>query len=295
VRILATTRFDPRVTRHLDQGPVMSFGDGDRRESADILEFLDNSLERSLGRDADRSRTDVRRIAAAAEGNFLYASLVLDELIPRLRQDPALEINAVALPPEGLDGLYYEFIGREATRDEGRLLQTFRLVLGLLVVAQQEGFTRTQLVDMSRKESEEVEQVLHVCARFLSGVLPEGPFSSSHRSFAEFLLSSDDHILRIDAQEMHRKIVDHYWSRFHQDWSSCDEYGLRWLAVHAAAAGEDDRVKELLGADWERARVSRGISIQTPALRVRDDGNSPGRRVLPGYSSIPRGFQQPPA
>ena len=55
---------------------------------------------------------------------------------------------------------------------------------------------------------------------------------------------------------MHRRIADHYWSKHHGDWSRCDDYGLRSLAVRASwtrLAARDDLL-DLLQPEWIQAK-----------------------------------------
>ena len=124
-------------------------------------------------------------------------------------------------------------------------------MLGLIAVAQGDGLTRTQLAAISGKE---VEQPLRVCAQYLVGELPEGPFQVFHKSFADFLLGDASVDYHIDAAAMHRQIADYYWNTYHTDWTRCDDYGLRWLAVHVEGAEQSDRLQELINGDWAHAR-----------------------------------------
>ena len=89
----------------------------------------------------------------------------------------------------------------------------------------------------------EVEQPLRICKQYLDGELPDGPFRSFHKSFADYLLEDEDNVdYRIDAAEMHRRIVDWYWQAHHPDgWQKCDAYGLTYLATHLVALRDDPR------------------------------------------------------
>ena len=94
VRLLVTTRPDPRVLKYY-WGAKRFDLIRDAPESADDVRlYTDEQLTALTGE--QRSMT-AKRIADAAEGNFLYAHLVLTDLLPLL---PTLA-NLVALPLPG--------------------------------------------------------------------------------------------------------------------------------------------------------------------------------------------------
>ena len=59
---------------------------------------------------------------------------------------------------------------------------------------------------------------------------------------------------------MHRRIAKHYWSKHHNDWSKCDDYGLENLAIHLYQGQQFERLAELINPDWMHARVLRSGS-----------------------------------
>ena len=109
---------------------------------------------------------------------------MLDELLAHLPDWPDLDLENYPLP-DGLSGLYHDFLNRELGRDEDRWYGSFKPVLGLIAVAQGAGLMRAQLAAISGVE---VEQPLRVCKQYLAGDLPDGPFRVFHKSFADFLL-----------------------------------------------------------------------------------------------------------
>ena len=228
VRILATTRPDPRVLKYyrdvkpfdlLEDAPT---GMGDVRLYAyERLAALDDEQRIGL---ADR-------ISQAAEGNFLYAHLVLSDLLPRLPGIP--DLAAIPLP-KGLGGWYHDFLNRELGADEDRWYERFKPLLGLIAVAQGDGLSRTQI---ERITGQDAERTLRICKQYLDDGLPEGPFRPFHRSFADFLLEDEENIdYHVDAATVHRWIAGHYWDTYDGRWREYDDYGLRYIATHLAQA-----------------------------------------------------------
>lgn len=257
VRILATTRNDPSILRSLYNSRRFDLVSDTPAQVDDIQAYVLNRLSQTTSLDASASTALASQVAGAAGGNFLYAARLLDELEPDIAQGSLSTISTVLLP-SSLNNLYSSYLNRAFGKDEALLnmgYKSFRLLLGLLAVAQGDGLTRTQLM---RITGQEVDQALSRIQQFLDGSPPEGPFHIYHRSFVDFLLSaSDNSDYHIDAAEMHQRIADYYWNTYRGDWTRSDDYGLRWLDVHVRAAGQPDRLKELLGGDWARVRRDR--------------------------------------
>jgi hypothetical protein len=232
VRILATTRPDPRVLKCFREVKPFDLIVDAPSDADDIRLYVDERLALSTPAiDYEKRDLLAKRISEAAKGIFLYAYMVLGDLIQRLPNVPDLENYPLS---DGLSGLYHDFLNRELGREENRWYVTFRPLLGLIAVAQGEGFTKTQLQQITSKE---LEQALRVCKQYLIGDLPEGPFRPFHRSFVDFLLEDKENIdYHIDATSVHRQIVEYYranaesWATV--DWSVAPRYALRHLVAH---------------------------------------------------------------
>ena len=263
VRILATTRPDPRVLAYFKPIPHESnldLIDGAPVEADDIAQY---AQERLAGLDADRRMALTQKVAAAAKGIFLYAHLVLEDLCAH---PPArVEVETLELPRD-LSDLYLQFLLREIGAEE-RWYATYYPVLGLIAVAQGEGLSRTQIQGILGKPRPEVEPALRACAQYLAGSVPDGPFRPFHQSFAEFLLDDEYNTDRhIDAAEMHRLIADYYWNTYGTNWAGCDEYGLKHVPAHLKGVGQIDRLNELLvDFEWLYAKLR---ATEVHALRA---------------------------
>ncbi|MCK4792265.1 MAG: hypothetical protein KAV87_51520 [Desulfobacteraceae bacterium] len=260
IRILVTTRPDPRVLKHyhgVTQFDIIKDAPNDnedvRRYAFEQMCKMDNAERNYL---ADR-------IAQSAEGNFLYAHLILDELLSRLPDIP--DLDALRLP-KGLSGLYHEFLNRELGEDEDRWHNEFKPIFGLIAVAQGEGLSWIQLTNITGKEKDQSQRILRIGKQYLDGELREGPFRPFHRSFAEFLLDEEENFhYHIDAVAMHCQIADYYMQHFNDRWSDCDEYGLRYLSAHLEFSGQIEALHRLLASEtsdkrnvWYEAKESIG-------------------------------------
>ena len=229
VRIIVTTRPDPRVLKHYSGiKPFDLIRDAPTNED-DVRLF---TFERLAELDDERREDLTKRIKKAAKGNFLYAHLILNDLLHRLPNLPDLE--ALKLPKD-LSDLYCKFLNRELGADEDRWYSDFKEVLGLIAVAQGKGLSRTQLTSITGKDVDRVNRSLRICKQYLDGTLLEGPFRSFHRSFTDFLLWDEENIdYRIDATVMHSQIVSYYIREFADRWEECEKYGLHFLPTHLA-------------------------------------------------------------
>lgn len=105
VRILVTTRPDPRVLKHYREVEPFDLIEDAPADVDDVRLYAYERLAKAK-LDDERQTGLAGRIAQAAEGIFLYAHLVLDDLLPRLPDIPDLATMPL---PKGLSGLYHDF------------------------------------------------------------------------------------------------------------------------------------------------------------------------------------------
>jgi hypothetical protein len=242
VRILATSRDEPRVLkffRHVK--PVDLVRDAPRGEDDLRVYATQKLMVLSSVSDAKR-RVFVDRLVKQAEGIFLYAAMLLDELLARPRDElPDLDIFPL---PKGLSGLYHEFLIREAGKDDRRWFDLYEPLFGLIAVAQGEGLTAQRLTEIICKD---IREALRASKQYLVGGSPTGPFRLFHKSFADFLLEEpDNEHFHINAAAIHKQITNHYCDIYHNDWRRCDEYGLRYLTAHLAEQSEYLKLVDLV-------------------------------------------------
>jgi WD40 repeat protein len=266
VRVLATTRPNTLVAQYLPDpyaGALDLINDAPDLER-DVRSYVHKRL--TTFSDPERERV-ADQIAQASEGIFLYAHLVVEETVGC---DGQMVQERGALP-SGLGGLYQSFLNREIGVERSLWYEHYRPVLGALAVAQGDGLTHRQLVDILGADVE-VDRTLDICAPYLIGESPDGPFRPFHQSFVDFMLDrqANSHYW-VDAVKTHRAIARHYWNRYQKDWMACDDYGLRYGLLHTA-----------LGEAWEMlTRLLADLSfVEAQARRLGLDA------ILSGLSAV---------
>jgi hypothetical protein len=241
IRILATTRDEPRVLKFFrDIKPFDLIKNADP-DVDDVQTYAEGRLAKLAAVDALKRQEFAQSLAKQAGGLFLYAAMVLDELLePPLAEFPKLDSYPL---PYGLSGLYHAFLTRELGKDEQRWFNLYEPLLGLIAVARGEGLTAKQLTDIIGVG---IRAALRATKQYLTGELPEGPFLPFHKSFADFLLEDRDNIhYHVDPKEMHRRVAALY-EKFHDDWSGCDPYGIANVAYHLAGSNQLEQLAELI-------------------------------------------------
>jgi hypothetical protein len=242
VRILATMRDDQRILKFFRGIRPFHLIRDATDETDDIRRYAVQRLT-SLGTLSDRKRNNfAERLSTQAGGVFLYAAMVLDDLLKRpISEFPDLAIYPL---PKGLSGLYHDFLNRELGKDERRWFDLYEPLLGILGVAQGEGLSATQLNAILGKD---IRAELRIIKQYLSGELPEGPFHPFHKSFSDFLLEDKNNLdYHIDATSMHQRIAEYYWSKHCDSWPCADHYALAYVATHLRFASAWKQLERLL-------------------------------------------------
>ena len=242
VRVLVTTRPDPRVLKFYRRVEPFDLIKQAPANVDDVRAFTLRRLAGAQQLGVERCEAFARRIAYQAKGIFLYASIVLDELLPRL--PAALDLDRYRLP-DGLSGLYHDFLTRELGKDEQKWFEVYEPLLGTIAVAQGDGLSTEQLSSIIGRDT---RSALRASMQYLSGDLPDGPFKPFHKSFSDFLFEDEDNVdYHIDASAMHRRIARCFLERCGEDWDECtDVYAIHYLPAHLVAGLQDDEYRQQL-------------------------------------------------
>jgi len=191
-----------------------------------------------------------------ARGNFLYASLVVRDLLASVKAGLQPTVDDV---PDELAGHYKRFLDRLTNDDLQLWRKELRPVLGTVAVSQDPNLRLKPLAQVTRRPRSALLDTLQQCRSYLSGrfdqqdVDQSGPFTLFHKSFTDFLFSFEDsQKYYIDPAEVHSGLAYHYWPTdvslpAYQEW---DDYGLRNMPTHLAGATEttdDDERHNLTG------------------------------------------------
>jgi hypothetical protein len=252
VRFIVTTRDEPRVLQHFDQEPF----DLIKNSPRDIDDVRDYAIARLRSSTLEPARATrlAARVAQSANGIFLYAALVLDELLPKV--GAAIDVDEFPLPT-GLAGVYRAFLRREVGKSA--LWNTiYKPLLGCIAVSQGRGLDTNRLRAIVGLD---LSDPLEVCQQYLVGSVPRGPFRLFHKSFGDFLLEDRKQVrYHIDAREMHAKVGALLWQQHSADWDKADALTLESLAIHLAEGCDFGKFDAFLSPAWLRART-RGLTF----------------------------------
>jgi hypothetical protein len=86
--------------------------------------------------------------------------------------------------------------------------------------------------------------------------MSRGPLRIFHQSFAEFSFDEDAmESFRIDAREMHRRIVESYERRFRGQWNTIDAYWIDYLLCHLLEADAEGKLDAIHGDNYARQHL----------------------------------------
>ena len=262
VRVLGTTRPERRVLRYFDGLTPLVLTAESARNTDDIQEYVAARLARPAMQSAlaaaGRETTAVGDyLTQLSEGNFLFIKVLLDD-VEGGRQS-LVDLTAL---PHGLEGIYHSFLKRfSAASWEER----FQPMFGVLAVAQ-EPITEEQLARFTSAPRSQLRQSLGVALQFLNvNDQSEAPttYMLYHRTLREFLLDEQRNTdFWCAPEDAHRAIADQYLAAHADDWSRCDDYGLRHLPIHLVGARNITTLRDrLFDFDWLRAKlVATGVA-----------------------------------
>lgn len=254
VRFVLTSRPEGAALRHFEQLhiPHLLLDAGREENLQDVRAYIGRRLEASealgarLAEQEMERRAFVKRITEASGGNFLYLVWLLPAVAKGTQRFDALE----ALP-QGLDGIYRDFLRVRKTRDEGEWRRCYRLLLGVLAAAQTP-LTIDQLAQFTGLGRQEVDDGLRDVGQFLDPTSAgQDRYQLYHQSVVDWLRSRERaKEFWIDLAQVHERIVMHYRSKGRTwdgvNWKQVDDYGLLYLAHHLYALREQDAFRSQL-------------------------------------------------
>jgi len=195
--LLLTSR-PGRAIRHLTAASRFDLIDDEPEVGEDVRDYIEGRLR---ARSVSAASVLARRISATGRGNFLYARFVVDDLLTC----PGLITLANVRLPDGLAGLYREFLDREIAAVEPEWRQCHRPLLGLLAEARGEGLTVEQLTLLTGLPQSTVADSIALCAPYLRDSPGSGAHRLFHQSFRDYLRASGPH--HVYSDEANARIV----------------------------------------------------------------------------------------
>jgi hypothetical protein len=237
LKIVATTRDDPRVKRRFRAADLLPIDSAARDNEADLRGYVRMRLEAEpLYTKAGAQRQEIgRKVLARGTGNFLVVSQTLDAVESGLMSADDLDTLAPGLHP-----LYEGFFDR-IYRRAGVDFAPSRTMLQSLVAAQ-EPPSRAQLAAVTGLDAE--ADLPPILARLASMVPPrDGRYSLFHKTLAEWLTgwhAEEDQPVAgeyyVSSQSGHRRWADALLQRHARGSAAWDAPLRRHIATHLVGA-----------------------------------------------------------
>lgn len=234
VRFVLTTRPEGAVLRHFEQCKIPNLLlNASRPENLkDISAYIQTQLNLSpllrerLNEQKMPQDKFIKSITEGSRGNFLYLVWLLPAIAAGTQRFDSLD----ALP-QGLDGIYREFLRTRKLGNEEKWRNCYRPLLGLLAAAR-EPLTRSHLVKFTAFDVQTVRDFLDDIRQFLDPTgFGQDSFQLYHRSVTDFLTQETRaQEFWIELTDVHGKIIDYYTGL--PRWDKCDAYGFRQLINH---------------------------------------------------------------
>ena len=269
LRLVMTTRHDDtRVMPYLTHlsPTVIEISLHSPEVLQDIAKYVDRRLagadvQEALQEQNDDVRQSIRtRVVGLAEGNFLYARVLFDELSQR-----HLTLDELDSLKSGVDELYRRFLTRLLPE-----WHTGYQVLLTLFAAAFEPMSASDLAAFTDDTMGETELAkrLGILRQFLDQSMSDNDgssrFSLFHHSFRNYLVDQNrSQQFCCSPKEGSRVIVDVCWQHHPNRWRTCTAYGIRNLVRHLVL---------LTQLETSPKRVD-GASERLHALFVGDTGS----------------------
>ena len=250
LRIVATTRSEPRILSQLGGLRANILSAQDPRNWEDVRHFIRRRLTNSVL--LDKARGVDKPLAALEEGllrssagNFLFTATVLDAV-----ERGQLRFDQIEKLPPGLSSVYEVFFDRLFS-DAGVDFEPARQVLEVVAVAR-EPLVREQIAAATGLDADgELVPILSRLASFVP--VAARHYSLFHRSMFDWLTGSDIEEDRPFAGPYHvnlnrgqRRLADWCWADYNRGLREGSLYSRRHLVAHLHEAGRSQDARSVL-------------------------------------------------
>ena len=256
VRFLLTSRLEPKVFQKFPLARLLNLSDSSFSGAVndDIRAYIKQRAVSGL------SSANIEALVNAAEGNFLYVRILLDEIVRGARK-----IDDLATLPVGLHALYRTSLDRLTHSVADSWRNRYQPLLGRLSIAAAD--VPQELLGEWTAQADQIASTLYEIFQLVeSTVAPDSAlkYRLYHRSIADFLALSAyrangltlPNPYHTPAIVQHEAIADFYLKTFSERWQDCDAYGLRHLPLHLREARKADGLRNiLLTFGWLQAKL----------------------------------------
>lgn len=290
VRFVLTSRPDSAVLRHFEEQhiPYLTIDAGREENLFDARRYIrvqiskHEVLRAHLTKEGMSPQTFTEKVLSTSHGNFLYLVWTLSAITGK-----AQKLDSLDILPEGLDGIYREFLRTRAGKNVHQWRAYYRPLLGILAVAQAP-LTVEQLMQFIGLGKQALKDSLQDIEQFLDPVLRrQKRYQMYHQSIADFIGSEERaQEFWVELESMHKQIATSYRERYAPQWHGCDPYGLLYLPTHLIEAKQFEVLQGLLLAPgWLDAQRSYDPALQAyikSVERVLEMVEIQGIEGLPG-------------
>jgi hypothetical protein len=263
VRFLCTSRPEESVSSYFYDLDPYWLEAGSQDNLADIKTYIDRrlgteALTAHLQAASLAPETLTAHLAELADGNFLYVTVLLDDI--EAGRQP---LDNLASLPTGIDDIYHHFLLR--IRREWK--RYYKPLFSILAVAQQP-LTEDHLVQFTGLSRGQVRDNLDGMLQFLIQTQDSSQgaaYTLFHHSLREYVLDGDrNRHFWCDPQDCHALITNYYLHRYQDRWHEArgDGYLFDNLVYHLAALATDNLDADLAletlfaGQAWLQARFN---------------------------------------
>lgn len=239
VRLLITSRPGPLV-RMFSAAETVELDSQADANQADLRAYVSKRINKAaqaipegIAKNLIDPKQVIERVLAAAEGNFTYAS----ELINWLFEAPdEIAVRLENPIPARLDDLFRSYLSQVIGNDLKRWESLDRPLLSVLAVAF-EPLNLEQLSGATKSSLSGVEQRLLRWRPYLEVEAEPGKqtYRFFHLAFRDFLLQNDE--FPLEPLGAHLALGQYLLEEWNGRWNSCDDaYAIRYTAAHLIGA-----------------------------------------------------------
>jgi len=238
IRLMVTSRNDPRVLFYLQAVVSVELGSSDPRNLADLRDYLENKLRITIS--DERIREDaIQTVLDRSDGIFLYIRLACEEIA-----DGRLSAAHPEAFPRGLGGMYAQFCSRQFP--DLKEYETAICPAIEVITAARTPLKTEHLKSIFGWKKRDIVKFRNA----VGGLFPtasDGVVQPFHRTLTDWLQDPDragDYV--IDIEEGHSRLAEHGWQEYRKGIREMRGYYLYNLPEHLLEAKREDDLKILL-------------------------------------------------
>lgn len=195
LKVVVTSRQSPHIEAVFKEGLVIDINLNRRLIDQDIATYVEHLLRHTpkLGINSEGKKLIISTIQEKASGLFLYASLMMEEVLRNLRHQSIEKLLSDL--PTGVDGMYTTLLNEHSARSgvshdiQKLILQWVTHAFRPLRLLEVADIVRTTDEGIALGGIQEVKNIVRTACGPLLTILPDETLQVIHHSFTEFLVA----------------------------------------------------------------------------------------------------------